>query len=259
MWRFESSIASAEAGTWEEMRECARKAALTLSGPERPTVLRMVTEAIPERRWSCASAVCSLRIFRPVLIEETMSNLVSHDAMLHAEREHADLAASNCHIWWNCAGMLNLMRKLNPPKRTSPEAEKGTAAHEVAHLCLLKGQDAIEMVDRIFNNVVVDETMAYNVQKYLDLCRSFITAESECFTEKRFNLKKLSPPEPMFGTSDFGAVFRKLRKLVIVDYKNGYIYVDPKTPQLKYYVLGVLCSLPEYVVIECPSGNFSSL
>src|ERR1700722_12661281 len=250
MWRFESSIASAEAGTCEEMRECARKAALTLSGPERPTILRMVAEAVPERRWSCSGPACSLRIFGPVLIEETMSNLVSHEAMLHAEREHADLAASNCHIWWNCAGMLNLMRKLNPPRRTSPEAEKGTAAHEVAHLCLLKGQDAIEMVDRIFNNVTVDETMAYNVQKYLDLCRSFITPDSECFTEKRFNLRKLSPPEPMFGTSDFGAIFRKLRKLVIVDYKNGYIYVDPKTPQLKYYVLGVLCSLPEDVVIE---------
>jgi len=253
MWRFESSIAgvrTAETGTWEEMREHARKAALKLCGPERPTVLRMVAETIPERRWSCASAACSLRIFGPVLIEETMSNLVSHEAMLHAEREHADLAASNCHIWWNCAGMLNLMRKLKPPKRTSPEAEKGTAAHEVGHLCLLKGQDAIEMVDRIFNNVVVDEIMAYNVQKYLDLCRSFITPDSECFTEKRFNLRKLSPPEPMFGTSDFGAVFRKQRKLVIVDYKNGYIYVDPTTPQLKYYVLGVLCSLLEDVVIE---------
>jgi hypothetical protein len=65
MWRFESSIAgvrAAEAGTWEEMREHARKAALTLSGPERPTVLRMVAEAIPERRWSCSSTACSIHI-----------------------------------------------------------------------------------------------------------------------------------------------------------------------------------------------------
>jgi Protein of unknown function (DUF2800) len=253
MWRFESSIAglrTAETGTWEEMREHARKAALTFSGPERPTVLRMVAEAVPERPWSCSGAACSLRITGPFLREETMSTLVSVEALQHADREHADLAASNCHIWWNCAGMLNLMRKLNPPKRTSQEAEKGTAAHEVAHLCLLKGQDAIEMVDRTFNGVVVDETMAYNVQKYLDLCRSFITPDSECFTEKKFSLRKLTPPEPMFGTSDFGAIFRKLRKLVIVDYKNGYIYVDPTTPQLKYYVLGVLCSLPEDVHIE---------
>jgi hypothetical protein len=65
MWRSESSIAgvrAAEAGTWEEMREHARKAALTLSGPERPTVLRMVAEAIPERRWSCSSTACSIHI-----------------------------------------------------------------------------------------------------------------------------------------------------------------------------------------------------
>jgi hypothetical protein len=179
-----------------------------------------------------------------------MSNLVSLEAMQHADREHADLGASNCYIWWNCPGIFNLMRKLKPPRRTSPEAEKGTAAHEVGHLCLLKGQDAIEMVDRVFNGIVVDESMAYNVQKYVDLCRSFVTPDSECFTEKKFNLKKLQPPGPMFGTSDFGAIFRKQRKLVIVDYKNGYVYVDPSTPQLKYYVLGVLCSLPEDVQIE---------
>jgi hypothetical protein len=253
MWRFASSIAPDETGTWEEMRECARKVVLTLSGPERPTMQRLVSEANPEKPWSCSSATCSLRVFRdsPILREETMSNMVSLDAMLHADREHADLGASNCYIWWNCPGMLNLMRKLKPIRRTSPEAEKGTAAHEVAHLCLLNSQDAIEMVDRVFNNIVIDEDTAYNVQKYVDLCRSFMTPDSECFTERKFNLKKLSPPAPMLGTSDFSAVIRKQRKLIIVDYKNGYIQVDAQgNPQLKYYVLGVLCSLPADVLIE---------
>lgn len=171
-----------------------------------------------------------------------MSNMVPD----HGDREHADLGASSCYRWWNCPGSLNLTAKLKPPKRTSPDAEIGTAAHEVAHMCLLSHQDAIEMVDRVFNAIVVDEAMAHNVQKYLDLCRSFMGPDAECFTERKFNLKKLNPPGPMFGTSDFGALILKLSKLIIVDYKNGYIPVDAQgNPQLKYYVLGVICSLPE--------------
>ena len=48
MWRFESFIAGErtdDTGTWEEMRECARQAALTISGPERPTEVEIAFAA----------------------------------------------------------------------------------------------------------------------------------------------------------------------------------------------------------------------
>jgi hypothetical protein len=256
MWHFESVVGDKRTkadGTWVEMRGRAGKAALDLPGPERPTVLFLVSEAVPEQPWSCTGADCSFRIFSdrpPVRREAVVASQTPTNDIAHSEREHADLGASNSYIWMNCLGMLNLMRKLKPPKRTSPDAEKGTAVHEAGHLCHLTGQDAVEMIDRVFNGIVIDESMAENLQRYLDKCREYIMPGWECFTEKRFNLKKLNPPEPMFGTADFMALNRAQRRLIIVDYKNGFIFVDPKTPQLKYYVLGVLCALPDDVVVE---------
>lgn len=227
------------------MRLIADDVVSGLRGPEKPTLQRILAEAVPDRAWSCIAANLRFSI-QPIKTESAVSSLVP----VHADREHADLGASNCHIWSNCLGMLNLTRKLNPPKRTTPAAEEGTAAHEVAHMCILSHQDAIEMVDRVFNNIVVTDRMAHGVQQYLDLCRSFMTPDAECFTERKFNLKKLKPPAPMFGTSDFSAVIRSQRKVIIVDYKNGYIPVAAKALQLRYYVLGVLCSLPEDTPIE---------
>jgi hypothetical protein len=255
MWRFEARIGDVEAfasGTWSEMREQARSAVEGLQGPERPTLLLMLGDATPDQPWSCAGGDCAFRIWRdgqPALGDNSVSTLTTLPD--HGDREHADLGASSCYRWWNCPGSSNLTRKLKPPQRTTPAAEKGTAAHEVAHLCLLTSQDAIEMVGRVFNGIVVDEDMADDVQQYLDLCRSFVGPDAECFTEKKFNLKKLDPPAPMFGTSDFGALILKLQKLIIVDYKNGYLPVEAQgNPQLKYYVLGVICSLPETARIK---------
>lgn len=62
MWRFETRIGAvrtAAAGTWEEMRACARKAALAIPDPERPTIMALIAEANPEKPWSCTGAACS--------------------------------------------------------------------------------------------------------------------------------------------------------------------------------------------------------
>jgi len=230
--------------------------ATKLPGPERPTVIAFLREANPDKPWHCAGADFVFRIYQPrkhppvsdapVLVPEAPL----HEDVNHSDREHADLGASSCPRWWNCAGSLNLTRRLNPPRYTNEHAERGTAVHECGHVCLLGGHDAIEMIGRTFNGFEIDEKMAADVQIYLDLCRTFTGDGWEASTERKFNLKKLNPPAPMFGTSDFSAVHRVRRRLKVVDYKNGYLYVSPHTYQLLYYVLGVLCSLPDDVIIE---------
>lgn len=254
MWSLDCRIGDRHitaTGPWLEMRERARAELVHIPGPERPTVAWLLAEAVPDAFWACSGADCSFMLAR---IGAELGDMRMSNPFEHSDRAHADLGASSCYRWWNCSGCINAVRKANSPKRTSVDAERGTAAHEVAHMCLLNGQEPIEYIDRVVNKITIDEKITDGVQMYVDLCRQFMAdPEAECFTEKRFNLKKLKPPGPMFGTSDFGAVFRRLRKVVLIDYKNGFLPVDPMGSgayQLKYYVLGVLCSLPEDVVIE---------
>lgn len=175
----------------------------------------------------------------------------------HAEREHADLGASSAHRWINCPGSLNLSRQLGVVSKSSSYAEEGTAAHELAHLCLLRGMDAIEYIDRRLpsweeGHAEVDDEMATAVQVYLDKCRTYVRENVDTMTEQKFNLKPLNPPAPMFGTADFVAIDVHEQKITIIDFKYGKgVNVEAKdNPQLKYYALGALCMLKAGTTIK---------
>jgi hypothetical protein len=157
----------------------------------------------------------------------------------HTAREHSELGGSIAERWMNCPASVRLVR--GQPNPTSAAAERGTAAHEVAHMCLLSGQDAVEFIGRIVNEIEVDEQIADGVQEYLDDCRACPADEVEY--EVRFNLESLKPPVPMFGTADYKGYHRATQTLYIKDYKNGFMYVDPRTPQGRYYASGGMRSL----------------
>lgn len=160
----------------------------------------------------------------------------------HTARAHAELGGSKVERFTNCPASVRLSRGL--PDKPGPAAIRGTAAHEVAHMCLLNKQDAAEYIGRTVNTVDVDDAIADGVQEYLDDCRATIALADETWFEVRIDLESLGPPVPMFGTADFAAYIRKLQKLIIKDYKNGWIYVDAKgNGSLRYYALGVLIAL----------------
>lgn len=154
----------------------------------------------------------------------------------HTAREHSELGASIAERWMNCPASVRLVR--GEPNPSSPEADRGTATHEVAHMCLLSGHDAIEYVGRIVNGIEIDDVIADGVQMYLDNCRAHDVSESHF--EVRFNLESLDAPAPMFGTADYVGYDMLEQILYVDDYKNGFVYVDAKTPQLKYYALGAM-------------------
>lgn len=158
----------------------------------------------------------------------------------HAQRAHSELGASSASRWINCPGSVLLARGM--PNRSSVYAAAGTAAHELGELCLRSGQEAIEYIDRQVGGFTVDEDTVENVQTYLDTCRDLWGDWREI--EARFSLESLAPPVPMFGTGDFVSYDSGARTLSIVDYKNGWLKVNPKAnPQLKYYALGALIVL----------------
>lgn len=175
------------------------------------------------------------------------------DETPHKDREHAILGASSSDRWIQCPGSIRLAERMGAVSTSSIYADEGTAAHELAHICLLQNRDAIEFTDRRMPiGIDVDEEMAEGVQIYLDECRKYTGPGWEALTEKKFNLRKLNPPAPMFGTCDFTALNRAERKLVVIDLKFGKgVMVNAEgNPQLRYYGLGALLGLPGVSIDE---------
>jgi len=164
------------------------------------------------------------------------------EMVAHKERGHSVLGASGATRWMNCPASVRLSEGI--PDRPSPAAQKGTAAHEVAHMCLENGQDAIEYVGRVVSEVEITDDIAEAVQVYLDDCRVLIRAGLVCWYEVQFDLTPLGPPVPMFGTADFVAYDPDARRLYVRDYKNGYLHVAAEgNDQLRYYALGAILQI----------------
>lgn len=199
---------------------------------EQATTHRMLTDA-PRVPWGVYGADTSLTI-------KAVDAPAPADPA-HAERAHAALGASACSRWWNCPGSIRLSEGL--PSTSSVYADEGTAAHELAQLCLEGRQDAAEYVDRTVAGFVVDEDMASAVQVYVDHCRS--APASDTMIEARFDLAPLDPPGPMFGTADFVAYDQAEQTLHVYDLKfgKGVQVAAADNPQLKYYALGAMIRL----------------
>lgn len=176
---------------------------------------------------------------------------------------HAVLGASSADRWMNCPGSVRLSAGL--PDQTSEFAAEGTAAHELAERCLTADGFALaanyigEEIPVGEFSFTVDEDMAEAVQTYLDHLYEIRLehALSEEWVERRFSLESLRPPQPMFGTSDWTGYSRLHKLLVVRDYKHGRgkrVEVVGN-PQLRYYALGALLSLPaDYPVREIDVG-----
>ena len=170
------------------------------------------------------------------------------DTPNHGEREHSELSASSCYRWWNCPGSVTLSRGVQ--SRDTIYAAEGTAAHELAELCLTNKQSAVEYIDRVITvdvngepvDFVVDDAMADAVQVYLDFVRAI---PGELSVEKRIRLDAIGAPAPMFGTCDAFVYDRATQTLHIVDlkYGKGKRVIAQGNPQGLYYARGAILGL----------------
>lgn len=186
---------------------------------------------------------------------------------------HAKLGASSSHRWMNCPGSINASEGIED--EGSDYAREGTAAHEVGERCLRHGTDAIVYLDTVVavedeqgtHHFTVTEEMCEAVQVYVDHIRRRIGEMGgegvvTMFVEHRFNLERLNPPGPMFGTSDCTLWCEATRHLDVNDYKHGAgVAVDAtENSQLMMYALGAVVELnkrPETirVTITQPRGH----
>lgn len=181
-------------------------------------------------------------------------------------RAHAKLSASESSRWINCPGSVRAIENLPPElqRKSSIEADRGTAAHSLAELAYAKKKPARYFLGKEIMGFVVNEDMADAVQVYLDIIKDLKKEfpDGDVFVEKRFHLDWLHPD--CFGTNDF-SIAQMFGTLVVVDYKHGAgVEVHPENnSQLMYYATGIA---KEYdfnfdkirlgiVQPRCPSGG----
>lgn len=163
---------------------------------------------------------------------------------------HAALGASSAYRWMKCAGSVALSKDV--PRKDTVFSKEGTAAHALGELSLKEGFMPNRWLHKVIEDVEVTPDMVAAVEVYVGYIQGLEAFGFDVQLEHRFSLDKLEPPAPMFGTSDCVAFNPSSRVLVVADYKHGAgVAVEVEdNPQLKYYALGALLSMPPGTVVD---------
>jgi hypothetical protein len=137
-----------------------------------------------------------------------------------------------------------------PPGASSSYAAQGTVAHALIEE-RLTGTAVVEpdIGDTIIeegHEITVDEDLLDGVDQMVRFCEELKEGATKVWVEARVDLAPLwggDPPEPIFGTADFGAYHPKTDTLYVVDYKHGRLAVSAETPQTRAYGLGMVYEL----------------
>ena len=152
--------------------------------------------------------------------------------------KHSNLGASNAHRWLNCAGSVAAEAGL--PNTSSPFAEEGTRAHDLAELALTNGDAALDHF--------ADQEMAGFVRVYTEYVQRLSVGADLVMIEERVNYSDWV--DGGFGTAD--AVILNGQHIHVVDLKYGMgVPVSAENnPQGMLYALGAYAAVSHIVDIK---------
>lgn len=176
----------------------------------------------------------------------------------HSERAHSRLSPSGAKRFMACPGSIRLTDGM--PDQSSVFAKEGTAAHELAELCMKTGDDPGVLQGRVINiasampwkigvaghvpenddQFVITPDMVSAVRTYLEHVAWFKSHGYEISVEERLDMSHVV--EGMSGTADLIAYSEKLEHLFVIDYKHGRgVAVEAQeNPQLACYAIGAV-------------------
>jgi hypothetical protein len=149
---------------------------------------------------------------------------------------HAKLSASGAERWLTCPGSIKAEESI--PDKSSKFAMEGTAAHELAELCLTKNRTAISYLNQTLpeSSWKVDEDMAEHVQTYVDYVDQF---KGHRMIEQRVDFSKYVPDG--FGTSDGIIIDNDTMHIIDLKFGKGIRVDADNNSQGKLYAIGALC------------------
>lgn len=159
----------------------------------------------------------------------------------HEEREHAPLAPSASSRWLKCLPSPEYIRRLiatgNIRKRVSgPSAQRGTRIHEMSEPVIKSVVNGGAMT---LQKGLGDPQESREAQAYIDYCVSrweeaqALDKDARCWIETRSTVTEIC-----WGSNDFAILAAK--RLTLIDLKSGREPVDPRTPQLVIYAMGII-------------------
>lgn len=168
----------------------------------------------------------------------------------HSKRAHALLSASGASRWLNCTPSAKLEDEYGE-RKSSPYAEEGTLAHELAEaylrkdtLGILSDSEFEAELERIMSHKLFNEEMLDCVPIYTDYCTSeYISAKATSKLaiveiEQRLDLTEFIPDS--FGTADCVIIKDDVMQVIDLKYGKGVpVYAD-WNKQLMLYGLGAL-------------------
>lgn len=159
-------------------------------------------------------------------------------------QKHAVLSPSGAHRWLACPGSVEMER--GKPNTDSVYSKEGTAAHELAALCLMTELSCAAYIGRVMENgIAVTDEMAVDVQKYVDYVNDLVAGtKGTLLVEQRLALTPITGEAEAFGTSD-GVILTR-DELIVIDLKFGQgeqVEAD-ENPQLMLYAAAALLEFP---------------
>lgn len=166
---------------------------------------------------------------------------------------HATLSPSSADRWMTCPGSVPLSEGI--VDTSSEYAAEGSAAHEIAALCLTSGSDAAAYVGRIVEidtrEIEITADMAEHIQVYVDHVRNRVAdwtnlgATVMLEVEQRVPLGHLTGEEGAEGTADAVIIAelpdaRTAIEVIDLKFGRGVEVGATDNRQLRLYALGAI-------------------